>query len=159
MIFSFQELSAQENDTSYSNYSKNSAIVQIAVLESVIFGMSSISYINYGSEYLGVVYGGSSIAILTLTTMYNLKSEDHQQKIKNYSFIIPYSIGLAALSYYNFKYSNEHSKPQRFWNNVIGLNASLVASLATVFIVDKCLLKKNISLSLSKNRISLSYRF
>jgi len=157
MIFSLQKSDAQVTDTTRSTAS---IIMPIILLESMAFEMSAISYINYGSEFLGVVYGGSSIGLLTLTTIYNIKSDyQHAQKVLNYSFAIPYSIGLAALSYYNFRYSDEHSKPQRFWNNVIGLNASILASFATVLVVDKWLINKKINLSFKKNQIGLSYNF
>ena len=157
MILSFQKSNAQVRDTTHTT---GAIIMSVVLLETITFGISSISYINYGSEYLGAVYGASSIVFLTLTTIYNIKvEEDHDQKIRNYAIVIPYSIGLAALSYYNFKYRDKHSKSRKFWTNVIGLNTLEIFTVASAIILDKCLINKNVSLTFNNNCIGLTYKF
>jgi CDP-diglyceride synthetase len=157
MIFLSQKSNAQVKDTTDTT---GSIIMSIVLLETITFGMSSISYLNYGSEYLGTVYGISSIGFLTFTTIHNIKFEkEHNQKIRNYELAIPFSIGLAALSYYNFKYSDKHSKSRKFWTNVIGLNSTGIFTFASSMIIDKYLVNKKVSFAFNNNYISLTCYF
>lgn len=44
-------------------------------------------------------------------------------------FMVPYGMGLLALSYYNFASASSSNKGARFWTNAVGFNAAVLAGV------------------------------
>ena len=96
-------------------------VVGILVVEAVAFGSGSAARSTAGARVVGAIDGVSGLTMLSIAATTERASGRPE-------FTIPYGLGFLGLSGYNFADATSSRRDRRFWVNVIGVNATVLAS-------------------------------
>ena len=117
--------------------------------EFMIAGMSAYaSGTNSGPKVMGGLYALASAGCLIYIPFYWFNKEDRKDpefkndRIWNAVTLLGLSVGYAGLARYNLVRSDGHSFGTRFANNFLGVNATVIGSVAAGALVQKLLYKK-----------------
>jgi hypothetical protein len=142
-----------ENDT-LPRYKLNTmaTIISIVYLETMILGYSYLSTYTWGSYFVGGAYAGGAALVIGFYIF-----SDYEMAPM---FTIPYTIGLTALSYYNFRFADSHSNTRKFWTNMIGFHASYLSPVAVALLIKPFRSKQNnVTIQPGIGAVRVTYKF
>ena len=116
------QISAQAADSTPRLDRAAAAVVGVIVLEATAFGSAELAGSKTGARVVGAIQGLSGLAVLS-TAAFNDRDTGWPE------FMVPYGVGLVGLAYYNFRNADSPRRKQRFWVNVIGENAAVLAGV------------------------------
>jgi|SRR5688572_575813 len=118
--------------------------------ELMIAGLSSYASVPSGSgpKVMGAIYAAASAGCLIYIPFYWFSKENRKDpnfkkdRIWNSVTLLGLSVGYAAVARYNLVRSDGHSFGTRFANNFLGVNATVIGSVAAGALIEKLLYKK-----------------
>ncbi|HEX6180633.1 MAG TPA: hypothetical protein VFZ47_05265 [Chitinophagaceae bacterium] len=131
-------------------FAQASRTTQLIVAEVMIAGLSAYASVPGGSgpKVMGTIYAAAAAGCLIYIPFYWFNKENRKDpefkkdRIWNTVTLLGMSVGYAGISRYNLARSDGHSFGTRFANNFLGVNATVIGSVAAGALVEKWLNKK-----------------
>jgi hypothetical protein len=121
----------------------------VIISEFIIAGMSAYaSGTNSGPKVMGGLYALASAGCLIYIPFYWFNKENRKDpdfktdRIWNAVTLLGLSVGYAGVARYNLARSDGHSFGTKFANNFLGVNATVIGSVAAGALMEKLLHKK-----------------
>jgi hypothetical protein len=125
----------------------------IVVTEAFAFGSATAALDRPGARVVGAVDGIGGLAVLAVAVA-RVGESDRPE------FLVPYGVGLLALSFYNFGAAESPDRGERFWINAVGFNAVVVIGLLSSMTVGSAERRApNVSIHLRATALLVSMRF
>jgi hypothetical protein len=111
-----------QTDSTSRPVDEGSTPLALLLVEAVAFGSGAAARSETGARVIGGIQGTAGLAMLGIAAFSDRGGGWPE-------FTVPYGLGLCALSYYNFTSASSARRDDRFWTNVLGFNATVLAGL------------------------------